>query len=142
MAGFHRRDLSLAESGALAIAEAASALDRADNTATFLRALERNRRVWQTIRDLADRHQWRVPNREQADYVLETARKMGKGVNDDHVAALINISRRVSSELAAGGDIAAIRERAYFIWQDMGEPNGQDLDHWLLAELECKGRGH
>ncbi|HSV28303.1 MAG TPA: DUF2934 domain-containing protein, partial [Candidatus Omnitrophota bacterium] len=105
MAGFDRGSLSLAESGALALADAASALDRADDPTTFLRALEHNRRVWQTIREVADRHQWLVPRREQSDYALTTAGKMGKGVNDDHVLALIDIGRRVSAELAPGGDL-------------------------------------
>lgn len=29
-----------------------------------------------------------------------------------------------------------IRERAYRIWQDEGEPSGRDQDHWSRAEAE------
>ncbi len=134
-----KQDLSLAESGALALADAAAELDRADNPAKFIRALERNRRVWESLRDIAARQHWRVPNRQQADYALATAGKMGR-VNDDHVHALIDINRRVSAELAGGGDIDRIRDRAYYIWVENGRPHGQDLDHWLLAELEFGGR--
>lgn len=127
--------LTLAESGALALAEAARQLDSADEPAKFLRALEHNRKVWQTIRDLAARHNWRTPTPRLADYALATARKMGHGVADEQLSNLIDISRRVSAELA-GGDIERIRERAYFIWENSGRPQGQDLEHWLMAEME------
>lgn len=130
-----RNRLSLTESGALALAEAAAQLDGADEPGKFLRALERNRKVWQTIRDVAERHNWQTPTRRLADYALATAGKMGRGVADEQLNTLIDINRRVSAELA-GGDIERIRERAYFIWEDRGRPHGQDLDHWLIAELE------
>jgi hypothetical protein len=29
-----------------------------------------------------------------------------------------------------------VRVRAYHIWTELGEPNGQDADHWLQAEQE------
>lgn len=136
-------ELSLAESGALALAEAARDLDSASNAAGFLRALERNQRVWKAIKDLAARENWPAPNARLADYALSTARKMGgRGVNDEHVEALIDINRRVSAELARGDDIDHIRSRAYFIWESAGRPQGQDLEHWLLAEMELRGRGH
>lgn len=128
--------LSPAERGALALAEAAAALDHATDPTAFLKALERNHRVWQTVKTLADHHQWRTPNREQARYALSTVSKMGKGVNDDHLHALISINRHVSAQLAGSGDIGAIRRRAHAIWEARGRPQGEDLDHWLLAELE------
>lgn len=135
MSRAQRPRLTLAESGALALAEAATQLDSADEPAKFLRALERNRKVWQTIKDLAARHNWQVPTAGQADYALATAGKMGRGVADDQLSNLVDINRRVSAALA-GGDISAIRERAYFIWENRGRPHGQDLEHWLIAELE------
>lgn len=131
--------LTLAETGALALADAATELDHADNTGKFLSALERNRKVWQTIKDVALRQNWRIPDPQLADYALSTARKMGHGVNDAQVNALIDINRRVSAELA-GGCIDRIRERAYFIWENNGHPEGQDLEHWLIAEIEMKGQ--
>ena len=30
----------------------------------------------------------------------------------------------------------AIAERAYLIWENMGRPEGQALEHWLRAEAE------
>lgn len=131
--------LSLAESGALALADAAADLDNAGDAETFLRALERNRQVWQTVRTLAERQNWQVPAPRLAAYALATTCRMGLGVSDAHVHALIAINRRVSAELA-GGDIARIRERAYFIWEGLGRPRGHDLDHWLMAEFEMLGR--
>lgn len=29
-----------------------------------------------------------------------------------------------------------IAERAYHIWEQLGRPEGQALEHWLLAEAE------
>lgn len=135
----HRNRLTPAESGALALADAAAQLDSADAPDTFLRALERNRMVWQAIKDVAARDNWQVPHPSVADYALSTARKMGRGVADDQLTTLVELARRVSAELA-GGDIERIRERAYFIWEDRGRPHGQDLDHWLIAEMEAHGR--
>lgn len=129
-----RNRLTPAESGALALADAAAQLDCADDPGKFLNALERNRKVWQTIKHLAERHDWDVPTR-LADYALATTGKMGRGVADEQLHTLIDINRQVSAELA-GGDIEHIRKRAYFIWQDRGRPHGQDLEHWLVAELE------
>lgn len=133
-------ELSLAERGALALADAATELDKADDTAKFVLAMERNRRVWQTLREVAVRHHWQVPNRRQADYALATTRTMGHGITDHHVHALIDMNRRISAQLAGDRDIDHIRRRAYFIWEESGRPHGQDLSHWLLAELEVGGR--
>lgn len=134
MDGAHRNRLTPAESGALALADAAARLDGADDPGKFLSALECNRKVWQTIKHLAERHDWELPAR-LADYALSTAGKMGRGVADEQLHTLIDINRQVSAELA-GGDIEHIRKRAYFIWENRGRPHGQDLEHWLIAELE------
>ncbi|HLO78632.1 MAG TPA: DUF2934 domain-containing protein [Magnetospirillum sp.] len=127
--------LSLTESGALALADAATQLDHADDTEKFLLALERNHKVWQAIKLLAKRHGWNVPTPLLADFALATAQKMGRGVNDHQLSTLIDINRRISRELA-GGNIDAIRQRAYYIWEERGRPQGHDLEHWLIAEME------
>lgn len=127
-------ELSLAESGALVLAEAAADLDRASDAPTFLRALDRNRRIWQALSQLARE---RIPARV-SEYALSTTRKAGKGVNDDHVNALITINRTMSAELSQGDDLDSIRRRAHDIWERSGRPHGQDLEHWLLAEMEHK----
>jgi hypothetical protein len=130
-------DLSLAESGALALDGAAAALDRARDAGTFLDALERNHRLWRALSHIASRQNWPVPNRQQSRFALGTTARTG--ANDDNVHALVTINRRVSSELVAGGDIERIRERAYFLWESRGRPHGKDLDLWLLAEIEQNG---
>lgn len=132
-----RHRLTAAENGALALDDAAAQLDRASDPTTFMQALERNRKVWQTIKELSKQHDWRVPTR-LAEYALNTCGKMGIGVADEHLHALIDINRQLSAKLA-GGDIQSIRERAYFIWESRGRPHGQDLEHWLIAELESLG---
>lgn len=33
---------------------------------------------------------------------------------------------------------AAIRQRAYAIWEDEGRPHGRDWDHWLKASQEIR----
>ncbi len=139
MASRHGHDLTLAESGALALAEAAADLDSADDAEKFLSALERNHKVWLTIKDVAERENWTVPNPRMADYALATAGTMGRGVTDEELHALIAINREVSAHLA-GGDIEHIRQRAYFLWENLGRPQGKDLEHWLIAEMEMKGR--
>lgn len=132
--------LSLAESGALALDEAAAALDGAIDSATFLDALARNRRVWRAIKDIAHRERWNVPSVRQTAFALGTTAK--SAVSDGDVHALVAVNRRVSSALAGGG-LEAIRQRAYFLWERSGHPQGQALDFWLLAEMEArKGRPH
>ena len=46
------------------------------------------------------------------------------------------------------GDVAGqlpstqrIRERAYFLWQEAGQPEGNDVAHWIMAEQELTGTG-
>jgi hypothetical protein len=127
------RRLSQAERGALALADAASALDGAADTATFLRALDHNRRVWHAVLALAHRHHWPVPDQRQTAFALDTTARAS--VSDHDIHSLVAINRRVSSALA-GGCIDTIRRRAYDIWEEQGRPRGQALDHWLLAEME------
>ena len=131
--------LSLAESGALALDDAAAALDRADDSVAFLDALARNRRVWKTIKDVAGRERWTVPSVRETAFALGTSGKAA--VSDDDVHALVAVNRSVSAALARGG-LDRIRERAYFLWERNGRPHGQALDFWLLAEMEAKGHRH
>ncbi len=37
---------------------------------------------------------------------------------------------------------AAVRERAYFIWEASGRPEGRAIDHWTRAAVERRGRAH
>lgn len=38
------------------------------------------------------------------------------------------------------GLIEAVRRRAHEIWQQEGQPEGQDMDHWFRAEQEIIGQ--
>ncbi|RAU22266.1 hypothetical protein CU669_09075 [Paramagnetospirillum kuznetsovii] len=135
-----RHTLSLAETGALALEDAARDLDRAADAPTFLGALERNRRVWRSIGHLAAMRSWQVPNRRMVAYAMKTTcQASGRGGRDDQILALIDINRQVSAALAEGSDIEAIRSRAHAIWEDRGRPFGNDMDHWLLEEMEVSG---
>jgi hypothetical protein len=33
-----------------------------------------------------------------------------------------------------------IRERAYWLWEEEGRPEGRELDHWYRASREIAGR--
>ena len=33
-----------------------------------------------------------------------------------------------------------IRERAYWLWEEEGRPDGRELDHWYRASSEIAGR--
>ena len=127
-------DLSIAETGALALAGAARALDHAEDTGTFLGALERNGRLWRSLGRLARQQSWAVPDSKMVAYALKTTGQASG--RDDAIHALIDINRQVSASLAKGGDIERIRQRAHAIWESRGHPPGEDLDHWLLAEME------
>ena len=133
MAGLPAR-LSLAESGALALDDAAAALDGAVDSTAFLDALARNRRVWAAIRRLSRREHWPVPSHRQTAFALGASGK--RAVSDDEVHALVDVNRSVSAALA-GGAIAPIRERACSLWEQRGRHQGQALDFWLLAEIEA-----
>ena len=37
-------------------------------------------------------------------------------------------------------DMDKIRQRAYLIWEQKGRPQNNDLDNWLQAERELKGK--
>ena len=135
MASLNSERLTLAETGALALDEAAQELDKAFDTASFLKALERNQRVWRTLAQIALSRAWQFPNERQVAFALSTDSQGGKN-NDDRINTLIDINREVSDILARGDDIARIRERAYSIWESRGRPQGQDMEYWLLAEME------
>jgi len=107
--------LSLAEVGALALHEAAEALDRADSAQAFLKALERNRRIWQGLGRLPESRAREVADPELVAYALRiTDPAVGPAGHDDHIQALIEINLQVSARLA-GGDIEPLRQRALIL---------------------------
>ncbi|OAN50439.1 hypothetical protein A6A04_18335 [Paramagnetospirillum marisnigri] len=132
-----QNDLTLAETGALALDEAARKLDHAADAAAFLEAVRQNQRVWQSIGHLAATRSWRVPNRGMVAYALKTTDEAsGKGGRDDRIHALIDINRQVSAVLAGDGGLDALRQRAQRLWEERGRPFGAPLEQWLLLEIE------
>lgn len=134
--------LSLEESSAAALLEAADELSTARDAAHFVAALDTNHRVWLTLTDIAGRGAWKVFERRLADFVVATTRKAGKGVHDDDVETLIGINRDLSARLANGRDLGSIRRRAQLAWQEAGRARGISLDRWLIAEMERKAQTH
>lgn len=130
--------LSLTETGALILDDAAAAIDTAEDSAAFLRALEHNRQVWKTLKDISQCQSWSVPDRRQTEFALGATTRTGK-ISDHDIDTLIDINRSVSAALA-GGDIDRIRVRAYYIWESQSHPQGHDMDHWLLAEMQLAAR--
>ncbi len=137
-AGTDSTPLSLAERGALALAFAASALDGAADSTAFLKALEDNRRVWRAVRSIASHQKWPVPDQRQTAFALGATQR--PAVSDHDIHSLVAMNRRVSSVLA-GSDLDSIRKRAHYIWEARGRPQGQALEHWLLAEMETTRPG-
>ena len=132
--------LSLEESTAAALLEAAEELSAARDAEHFIQALDTNHRVWMTLNDIATRNSWKLLDRRLAEYAVTTSKKAGCGVRDDDVETLIGINRNVSARLTGGHDLAAIQRRAMLAWQENGRPRGMTLKRWLIAEMERKAR--
>lgn len=123
--------LTLAETGALALAETARDLDAADDTAAFLQALDRNRMVWRLVAQIAHSRVWRFPNERQMAFALSPG-----APDDERVSALIDINREVSALLAGVDDMEALRQRAMEARAESGRA-APSLLAWLLAEMEA-----
>lgn len=130
--------LSIEESSAIALTEAADDLANARDTGSFLAALETNHRLWLTLSEVARRHGWKALDRRLAEFVTTTTAKAGKGVPDEHLETLIHINREVSARLTRNA--ASAHRRAMLAWQERGKPYGVRLDHWLIAEIQRKAR--
>jgi hypothetical protein len=134
--------LSLEESSAAALLEAAEELSAARDAEHFVEALNTNHRVWLALTDIAGRTAWGVPNPRMVDFVVATSCKAGHGVRDGDIEALIGINRDLSERLAAGRDLAAIRRRAELAWRESAAAASVPLHRWLIDEMERKARMH
>lgn len=134
--------LSLEESTAIALVEAADALSYADDHIQRLAALDTNHRLWLILTDLAQQNGWRLPDRRPTDYAINTARRAGKPLSAELISALVDMNRRMSERLTGGRDLAAIRRRAHLAWEERGRPYGLRLQRWLVYEMERKAQIH
>lgn len=132
--------LSLVEGSAVALLEAADNLATAGDAFQFVAALDVNRRLWLTLSDVAEHNGWPVPDAKTTDSVMTATRYAGRGTWTDSAGVLAAMNRETSRALAAGRDLDAVRARAMLAWKENGEPRGFRLDHWLIAEIERKGR--
>ena len=132
--------LTLAERSAVALVEAAEALERAGDADSFLAAVENNHRLWLALTAIAGRHAWTAIDGRMTDFVVSMSYKAGRGIPDEHVEALIGINRDIASWLTPAGDLAALRGRAAAAWTETGHPAGLSLMVWLMAEIERSGQ--
>lgn len=130
--------LSIEESSAIALTEAADDLANARDTGAFLAALETNHRLWLILAEVARRHGWNALDRRLAEFVAATTAKAGRGLPDEHLETLIGINREVSAKLTRNA--ASAHRRAVLAWQEHGKPYGLRLDNWLIAEIQRKAQ--
>ena len=50
-----------------------------------------------------------------------------------------NMSEQGATEPLGPEREEAIRKRAYALWQEQGQPDGKDWEHWFQAERERDG---
>lgn len=130
--------LSIEESSAIALKEAADDLAKARDDDACLTALKANHRLWLTLADIARRHRWAALDRRFADYVTATTANMGMAV-PNHLEMLIGINREVSAKLTPR-NAESVRRRALLAWKEHGKPYGLNLDVWLIGEIQRKAR--
>ncbi len=51
-----------------------------------------------------------------------------------------NTSKSSNSNLDAAKINQMIKERAYYLWESKGKPQGQDANIWLQAEKEIRAK--
>ena len=132
--------LTLTESTAAALAEAADDLCAACDADRFVAALDMNHRLWLTLAQIATAKDWQDPNRHLAEFVVSASRTAGRGLSDERLETLVEINREVSQRLTRGRSLAPIRQRAKLAWQERGRPYGVPLERWLIAEMERQAR--
>ena len=132
-------ELTLIESCAIALGEAAEAIDHAGNAETFLAAIEANHRLWLTLTGMARPILGIAPDQRMIDFVISMSYKAGRGIPDQHIETLIGINRELAASLLPGQTVAAVRQRAETAWRKSG-PHGMNLWGWLVAEIDRKCR--
>lgn len=123
--------LTLAEICVAALTEAADGIEEARDMAAFLDALDINHRLWLAMREVGP------PEARDTEFAIARSSRLGRGVNDAEVEALVAINRRLAEELAANGAIGRIRTRVRLAYREDG---GGGFVPWLLTQMNKKGR--
>ncbi len=118
---------------AAALSEATGAIEAAHDTAAFLSALENNHRLWRALCEIGRREDWPLPSCRDIEFIIRRSSKLGFGVSDADLAALVTINRRFSEELVDGDDIARIHTKVRLAYREGGEGGG--FFPWLLMRM-------
>jgi len=124
--------LSLADICVSALMEAADGLEEARDVAAFLDALENSRHLWLAVREACAKSGWAVPSPSDAEFIVHCSSRLGRGVTDADIDAMVAIKRRVARELAANNDIARIRTRARLAYREDGSGG---FNSWLVSQM-------
>lgn len=130
--------LSLAEVCAAALMEAADDIEEAHAAAAFMDALDSNHRLWLAVRELGVIDGWILPPRRDADFAIQRSSRLGRGVTDAEVAALVAINRRMADHLTANGDVTRVRTRVRLAYREGG--GGVGFVPWLLSQMHKMDR--
>lgn len=126
------------------LAAAAEALSQALETGHFCEPAMRNLGLWVAVKTIANGRNGgidpdtRASLNQIADQVAAITFAMAQGFTPDSVLPLIAIDLEASKALVDGLIQQMIRERAYFLWQDSGQPHGNDQTFWFAAEREIR----
>jgi hypothetical protein len=79
-----------------------------------------------------------VKQRQQLQVKAQKYRAYVRWIDDEEIAASILSLASDLEQQAMQPDEEDIRSRAYDLWREAGEPEGQDEEYWLLAEQELR----
>jgi flagellar biosynthesis regulator FlaF len=142
-------EMTAIEQQAFRLSEAAILLDQArtgNDKRKLAEALNADLECWCALRTAVARPEAQIGEATKqnllrlADYVTGTIMSAGAAIKGSTVDTLININLQISEGLLEGHTAQRVRERAYRIWENEGCPHGRDMEHWLQAEREIRGR--
>jgi hypothetical protein len=120
-----------------ALMEAADGIEAARDEAAFRDAMDGNHRLWLAVREVSAVDGWAMPSFRDTDFVIHFSARLGSGVNDADVEAIIAINRRVAASLADHGDIACAGSGIRLAYREGG---GGGYVPWMLEQIYKKGR--
>ena len=82
-----------------------------------------------------------MDERAKLEHQIEVATKAAAYIRDESTASrLRRFADELRQRLLPSSSGRQIEKRAHELWQDAGRPAGRDLDFWLQAEREIRGR--